>query len=44
MRDLRLVQKALGHASITTTQIYTHIVDEEMESAMKNFRSGQRGS
>ena len=42
-RNLRLVQKALGHADISTTQIYTHIVDEELEEAMKNFRSGQLG-
>ncbi len=38
-RNLRLVQKALGHADISTTQIYTHIVDEELESAMKSFRN-----
>ncbi len=27
-----MVQKALGHASITTTTIYTHLVDEELEN------------
>ena len=37
-KNLRLVQKALGHASIGTTQIYTHIVDDELEDAMRNFR------
>ena len=37
-KDLRLVQKALGHSSITTTTIYTHLVDEDLENAMKNFR------
>jgi len=33
-----LVQKALGHANLSTTQIYTHIVDEELEGALKSFR------
>jgi site-specific recombinase XerD len=39
-KNLRIVQKALGHSYISTTQIYTHIVDEELEDAMKNFRKG----
>lgn len=33
--NLRVVQRALGHASITTTQIYTHITDDELEEAMR---------
>lgn len=33
--NLRLVQKALGHASIQTTQLYTHLVDGELEEAMR---------
>ena len=36
---IRLVQKALGHADLSTTMIYTHIVDEELEGAMKSFRN-----
>ena len=40
-KNVRLVQKALGHASIATTQIYTHIVDEELEEALRSFRAGR---
>ena len=36
-KDIRLVQKALGHASLATTMIYTHIVDDDMEEAMRAF-------
>jgi len=36
--NIRLTQKALGHSNLATTQIYTHIVDEELEDAMKSFR------
>jgi len=36
--NIRLTQKALGHANLSTTQIYTHIVDEELEVALKSFR------
>ncbi len=38
-KNIRLVQKALGHADLSTTMIYTHIVDDELENGMKNFRS-----
>jgi len=37
-KNIRLTQKALGHANLQTTQIYTHIVDEELEGALKSFR------
>lgn len=36
-KNLRQVQKGLGHSDVSTTQIYTHIVDEEMKESMKEF-------
>lgn len=35
---IRLVQKVLGHSDLSTTMIYTHIFDKEVESALKSFR------
>ena len=37
--NIRLVQKALGHTSIATTSIYTHIVDDQLQSALQDLRS-----
>ena len=34
-KNIRLVQKALGHSDLSTTMIYTHIVDDDFEQAMK---------
>lgn len=36
--NLSKVQNSLGHLDIRATQIYTHIVDEELEEAIKGFR------
>jgi len=35
---IRLVQKVLGHSDLSTTMIYTHIFDPEVEDALKSFR------
>ena len=35
--DIRSVQTMLGHSSITTTQIYTHVTDKQLRETHKKF-------
>ena len=35
--DLLVVQRALGHRNISTTQIYTHLVDGQLEDALERL-------
>jgi len=39
-KNLFMVMKALGHANLSTTQIYLHLEDEELEAAMKRLGNG----
>jgi len=36
---IRLVQKALGHSDLSTTMIYTHAYDEELEGALRSLHN-----
>ncbi len=40
--DIRSVQAMLGHASITTTQVYTHITDQQLRDVHKAFHGKRR--
>ena len=34
-RNIRVAQEFAGHSQITTTEIYTHVLPEEMDKAVK---------
>lgn len=37
--NLELVRQLLGHADISSTQVYTHLADEHVAQALSGFRA-----
>ncbi len=40
--DIRSVQSMLGHASITTTQIYTHVTNQQLREVHEKFHNRKK--
>ena len=40
--DIRSVQSMLGHASITTTQIYTHVTNQQLREVHEKFHNKKK--
>ena len=41
--DIRAVQSLLGHSSITTTQVYTHVTNRQLKEVHQSFHARRRG-